>query len=554
MKIFVEGERYSLVDLEKIFGNRQFYAQHGFDGIITSVGYYHSFTRNELVFMLPKVFMRDDGKTVFGNTAEELVSWFSDKDSVKHSDEMAWIRNISVFFYKSLTEFRKRYPESLLINYSSCYDVKNLTETKSYSYLDILLSFVAFYKKHRNHIHFRHLEAVNAAPKKSRWEKTVRKKLPVISADGNFFYPQVVNKKKEVNSEEELIVYFLSILNRFSEDHQLNINIDRIYPLIKGAKFDTIVKNGSGLNKLKKIKYRYYSDIMKSMHRLCEIYFSVYDKAAGKQQEDFISVSSYNIVFEDMIDRLFSEEIKDIEVEGVKLKELKYNDDGKIIDHIFDHRSLLDGSDIFYIGDSKYYKSTSEAGKVSVFKQFTYAKNVIQYNINLLKDNRKYRDEIRYRDPVTEGYSITPNFFIYGFIENENDYSDHLFPRGEIKSSSHFRYRLFDRDTLFVHQYQINFLFVLKAYTSFSGRAFAEYRSGIKNMFRDNFIDYFNNNSGYRFYQLNEDYVAENIVTENFRAWLGKSFITEDGRLILAVHENDREFSVESKYFRRIKL
>ena len=98
------------------------------------------------------------------------------------------------------------------------------------------------------------------------------------------------------------------------------------------------------------------------------------------------------------------------------IKDLKKNDDGKIIDHIYDYQSLIDTSNIFYIGDSKYYKSNSEVGNLSKYKQFTYAKNVIQFNIDLLNKDKKetYKPKIRYRDQLTEGYNITPNFFIYG--------------------------------------------------------------------------------------------------------------------------------------------
>ena len=56
---------------------------------------------------------------------------------------------------------------------------------------------------------------------------------------------------------------------------------------------------------------------------------------------------------------------------GTTLRHLKYNDDGKIIGHIFDYQSLLDASDIFYIGDSKYYKSDNTAGKLSKHKHRT---------------------------------------------------------------------------------------------------------------------------------------------------------------------------------------
>ncbi len=183
-----------------------------------------------------------------------------------------------------------------------------------------------------------------------------------------------------------------------------------------------------------------------------------------------MAISNYNLVFEDMVDKLFSDDLKNYEVDGITIDKLKYNDDGKIIDHIYDYQSLIDTSDIFYIGDSKYYKSNNQAGKLSKYKQFTYAKNVIQFNIDLL--NNKGEDHVkplRYRDKLTEGYNISPNFFIYGYIDDVSNYDAHsIVKKGKPIISYHFKERLFDRDTLFVHQYQINFLYVLKSYTSFN--------------------------------------------------------------------------------------
>ena len=126
------------------------------------------------------------------------------------------------------------------------------------------------------------------------------------------------------------------------------------------------------------------------MYSLCEIYFSQTDKSSSKRKrEDFLSVNNYNLVFEDMIEKLFSDELNNTDVDNVSLKDLKKNDDGKIIDHIYDYKSLIDTSNIFYIGDSKYYKSNSEAGNLSKYKQFTYAKNVIQFNVCMRNTSRE---------------------------------------------------------------------------------------------------------------------------------------------------------------------
>jgi hypothetical protein len=216
------------------------------------------------------------------------------------------------------------------------------------------------------------------------------------------------------------------------------------------------------------------------MYHLCEIYFSQNDRSSIKRKKyEFILVNNYNLVFEDMIDKLFTDPIIEKKTsDGISLKNLKYNDDGKIIDHVFDFQSILDTSDIFYIGDSKYYKSENIAGKVSKYKQFTYAKNVIQYNIDLLNETGEYfTKSLRYRDDLTEGYNITPNFFIYGSISDYKNFDfTELKTKSDIVKSHHFEDRLFDRDTLFVHQYEINFLYVLKSYTQLGINTIEKFR------------------------------------------------------------------------------
>ncbi len=555
MKILIEGEDYSIDNLTSVFDDPKFYNQNGNVGKIISVGYYHSFEKKELVYMLPKVFMKDNQETVFDISKDELFD-FENIESFKHNEEYKWIRQLLVYFYNSLTEYKRRIKDTSIIESSLAFELNTNLGNLEYSYLDLLLSFVNFYKKNKNTILYKHIEYKSNQVRKPKWEKTIRKSLPILSANNTPIYIEINNKKKVQNTEEELLTYFFSILNHFNKEHQLHLKIDPSYNIIKGEKFEKLQKNG--LSKLKKIKYRYFSDTLKRMYVLCELYFSKTDSTSSKKKkEEFISVRNYNLVFEDMINKLFSDKLDEKkEVDSVSLDELKYNDDGKIIDHIFDYKSLIDTSDIFYIGDSKYYKSGSEAGKLSKYKQFTYAKNVIQFNIDLLNKNDFYKENIRYRDEITEGYNITPNFFVYGYIKDFQDFDDsRLKPKKEepIKSF-HYKDRLFDRDTLFVHQYEINFLFVLKSYSTFNEYKIQEFRSKTKKEFRDKFIHFFNNSKSSKFVlyskNLTED-EAISLVEGNFKLLNGKSYYSTDSKLIIAKFIDDKileNFIIENKF------
>jgi hypothetical protein len=544
MKILIEGEKYHIELLESIFEDPKFYTRDGQDGSILSVGYYHSYDKNELIYMLPKVFMKNNTETIFGVSKDDLYN-LETSSTFKHKSEFNWIRQISIFFYNSLVEFRKRNKLSTISKGSSTSDLNTNLNDHEYSYLDLLLSFVNFYKKNNINILYKHIEYQAQQARNPNWDKTIRKSLPMLTKSKQPVYSIFRNKKKILNTEEELLIYFFSILNHFNVEHNLYLHIDKSFKLIKGTKFESLQQNG--LTKLRKIKYRYFNDTLKRMYNLCEIYFSKTDTSSIKKgKEEFISINNYNLIFEDMVDKLFSDPIKDKRTsEGVSLKSLKYNDDGKIVDHIFDHQSLLDTSDIFYIGDSKYYKPNNTAGKISKYKQFTYAKNVIQYNIDMLNEEKSYTENIRYRDELTEGYNITPNFFIYAYIDDYHDFDDSgLTVKNNIQKSFHFEKRLFDRDTLFVHQYKVNFLFILKSYTHNGLKKIEQFRNTTKNMFRENFLTFFNSpeKSEFTFYEYKKDDISV-FVEVNFRTINGKCFVTNNNKLILAKHNSDESMT-----------
>jgi hypothetical protein len=235
------------------------------------------------------------------------------------------------------------------------------------------------------------------------------------------------------------------------------------------------------------------------------------------------------------------------------INHLKNNKDGKILDHLFEFESILDNDEsVFYIGDSKYYKHNSLINDNSIYKQFTYAKNVIQFNINIFNANDSIpsliNKNIRYRDDITEGYSISPNFFIQGIIKDYNDFESlglNPIPNKKIEGNSHFEERLFDRDTLFIKYYNINFLFVLYAYTNFSNLKLNEIRNNFKIKSRNNFEDYFKNYSDFKFYEFlfKDENELKEFVNFEFRNLIGRIFRTNSkpNRLIFAFNKTKEE-------------
>jgi len=586
MRILIEGQSYLVENLKDDFNDSSFYTTKGDSGVIDSVGYYYSAEKNKVVYMLPKVFIKPEDLTstsseeyeikcqwekkftIFKDSNNNNLSlkdlYFLDKleGSIKHESKFEWIRHITISFYNSLIEFKRRKCDTKIINTGISNELNTNIGDEEYTYLDLVLSFTNFYKKNKSFLLYKHIEHITNQTKKPKWEKTIRKALPIIDKNKSPIYIDIRNKKSIINTEEELLIYYFSILNHFKEENNLNFSIDKSYNLIKGEAFKNLQLSGLGLVKLRKIKYKYFSDTMRRMYKLCELYFDSTDSGSiKKRNEEFLSFKKYNIVFEDMVDKLLTEEKsleeydKRISDKEISIKKLKNNDDGKIIDHLFAYEGLIDTSNIFYIGDSKYYKPGNTADNLSIYKQYTNAKNIIQYNINLFNNSPKIyeKNKLKYRDKITEGYNITPNFLLYGVIENHEDFKNiSLDPISNnlnecIKHSFHWRDRLFDRDSLFICQYTINYLFVLNSYTESSETSMIEYREEAKTKFRNKFIEYFEPNSisNFTFYKL-EMPNLKTFIKDNFKILNGKCFSLNDEKILLVAIHNEEKVEAEN--------
>jgi hypothetical protein len=545
MRIFIEGESYSLDILKPIFGDK-FYMPNGVNGVIDNVGYYHSID-NEVIYLLPKVFIDTKG-LILNKYPKDLFAENSIDDVIESQNELNWLKRFLIIFYKGLIEYRVRYKNTI----QSKGDVLQLSSSlgeNEYSFLDIVLSFVNFHKKNKNTILFIHKKQTSAKHKKVNWVKTVRKSNPFVTNEGIPIYSELNVKKKYIDTDEELLCMFYSVLNHLKTEYNFSIQIDESYTIAKGSAYEKLAANAPKI--LKKIRYKYFSDTLVKMYQLLELYFSKSNKVSiQNKNEDFIMVKYYHLIFEDMIDKLITSKIDTKETsKGVSLKKLKENKDGKIIDHLFEYDSLIDRDEsIFYIGDSKYYKTNNEVQENSIYKQFTYAKNVIQFNIDLLNEGKKINNNIRYRDKVTEGYNITPNFFIQGVVTDIFDFDDDKlaidFDKG-IKHSYHFKERIFDRDSLFVNHYSINFLFVLKSYTNKSSFELEKYRVEIHKKFRTNFVSYLKKQNLFKFYhtEFESKELLKQFIDTEFRNLTGRVYISKsnDKRLILAVNGSDIE-------------
>ena len=537
MKLLIEDYPYPADKVRGLLGGEEPYETDGFCRI-GKVGYFYNPSIRDCVFILPKVILDEGRNTIFREFCPVDIINIDQafREERLTIEQREFIYNLSTWIYRAIYEFA-RINESMpkeqqsRILYQRQFSAVSLNgDTSDGTLIDIILSLIKFAGDNRDFFMFI-IKNIHSGYNKINWNRTISKKTAIIN-DNRPLYVELVNKKKQINFDEELLIIFYSILNYVREKFGFPINIPFNYELITGTKFESLL-SGLGKSRLLQIKYKYFSDKAIKLWNLCYCFFARLEQmVTNPGQSEYLFVSNFNIVFEAMIDEIIS----DRRIPA----ELRNQRDGKIVDHIYPYESLITPDDIYYIGDSKYYKIGGSVHGNSEYKQYTYARNVIQYNLRLfLKHGEKYipgKGYLPYRDLLTDGYNVTTNFFISSEIDKDFSYTKrgvHPCKHSPDTVSKHFNNRLFDRDTLWISHYDINFLFVLALFVAPHQSVRDEFRNELRLIFRAHIINLLNEK--YEFYRFNgfPDEI-ESFVDTHFRELSGKMYHFAD-TLILAL-------------------
>lgn len=534
MKIIIEEHPYPVEVVKDILWEGAFQTVDGLVSI-NYVGYYFNPRKavNDCVFILPKVLLEEgsDGKDrVFGKYAPESIVNV-DAASPLTAVEREFLSRFSVWIYRALCVFRKAHPQSGIVYQRQTSLMGKGRLRKSATLLDILLSLIQFQKDNRDFFLFT-VKNLHSGFNKIHWTRTIATTRAVVD-EGSPVYLNPVNRRRMADFDEELLVIFYSILNRIHEQYGFPVSLDMGYELITGRKFDRYV-NGYGRVRLNAIKYKYFSDTALRLWELCRAYFDQPRQIDVEvDRREYLLAKNFNIVFEAIVDDLVGE--KDVP------SGLKEQADGKRVDHLYRDRSLLadePDKEVYYIGDSKYYKYSSSVGRESVYKQFTYARNVIQWNLNLFLDGpgdssdvRAYGKFGKLRDDVTEGYNVIPNFFISARMVRDaagrlcwTDDIREADKKATVFNSRQFENRLFDRDTLLVAHYNVNFLFVVALYARDNPAQKAKWKTSVRKMFRARIQSMLGERFDFYAMTPRADVDAEQFLRENFQLSLGKVY------------------------------
>lgn len=472
------------------------------------------------------------------------------------------------------------------------------------SLIDVKNAMERFYEENKSLFVFVS-KNVHSGNNRIDWRRTMRK-TPFLQGAGSAatpIYMELVNKKKVFDLDDRLIVLFFSAMNYIEETFGFKMPKSEFYAPMRVNEFRRLLGH-RGIMELRRIKHKYFADKFLRLYNIMKAFFEWGGNfsACGFGSE-YLLTSKYNNVFEHMIDKLVGDDLPAIQ----KKKNL---DDGKIIDHLYKENSLIfssgESDKIWHIGDSKYYSDPEDIRGQSIAKQFTYAKNIIQdfFSPDFV-DGGKVEDVhrgVRYRDDLTEGYSVTPNFFIRGEVpaynqeQGKEQFGDSYFRNpgvgnyeliqevkefdtfddGENKEKRNirdhlwkhrnrqFQNRLFDRDTLLLQVYNVNFLYVLKAFTAKSSSLREEFKSKARDIFRKNFLKLLDKR--YCFWALylknfdaekkdENERNLESFVNQQFRVLVGHVFQPKGMKacLLLALEKGENGSVKQDEAYERLR-
>ena len=537
MKLLIEEYLYDVADVTYVLDGLFTLQDVEQKVSVSYVGYYYNPHEKvkDVVFILPKVLI-DEKDRIFGKYHPKDLIHLDEAKIEEH--ERKFLYEFAVWIHRAIVVFNDSKKDNKIVLYRQIeIEGKGSHKKKSNTLLDVILSLILFNKENQQFFTFI-IKNIHSGFNKINWGKTISGTTAMVE-ENSPVYLNPMNKKKMVNFDEELIILFFSILQYISDHFGFRTKIPYGFKLITGNQFERYLK-GYDRTRLRQIKYKYFSDTAVKLWDLCYAFFEKsYQIRMNVSQSEYLLVKSFHVVFEAMIDELI----------GVPHELLppgladQY--DGKLVDHFYTYEGVLINNkkedDIYYIGDSKYYKIGNSLGKESVFKQRTYARNVIQWNMNLWLDNKADKNDpfekIELFDEVTEGYNVIPNFFISANIDmKELSYNDYLEPHPDpYDISRQFKNRLYDRDTLLLSHYNVNFLFVLALYArnnsgakeTWKQHARAKFRTAVQKLLQDKFD----------FYALSAhpDVDGKQYFKEHFQETLGKTFRPFDNKGIFSL-------------------
>lgn len=255
MYILIEEYQYNVSEVRNLLYGID--ALENIDGKVSIhyVGYYYNALLKDCVFILPKVLLKDiyGQELVFGKYRPEDIANLCVNNPLE-AEERNFLYKFAVWIYRAIVVYKNnRNNDSGIIYHTQITQMGNGRRRLSNTYLDILLSLIQFNRDNRSFF-FYIIKNLHSGYNKINWTRTIGTTTAIIQ-DELPIYLNPINKKRQINFDEELLIIFFSILNYIGDTYGFPKEIVCQFQLITGKRFETYLA-GYGKTRLRQIKYR----------------------------------------------------------------------------------------------------------------------------------------------------------------------------------------------------------------------------------------------------------------------------------------------------------
>lgn len=209
------------------------------------VGYYFNNEINDCVFFLPKVVIHgkengeenllldeesmtvkkpEEPQLVFGKYKPEDIIDLESSDI--DQDIKDFLHQFSVWIYRAVNVYRaKNNKTNKSIKSKTISKQSDIGSSLSGTILDTILSLLDYYHANKDYLMFS-IKNIHRGFNKINWPKTVGHQTPYIQKNGNVVYLHPINKKKQVDYEDDLYVLYYSILHYLKMRMGFPISLD----------------------------------------------------------------------------------------------------------------------------------------------------------------------------------------------------------------------------------------------------------------------------------------------------------------------------------------
>ena len=141
-----------------------------------------------------------------------------------------------VWITLTITRYNKEHKDNQIVYQQQIEQTNNSTKNPRESLLETIFALLKFNKENQNFFLFI-FKNLHSGLNKINWNRTIVHS-PALFQKGEPIYLKPINKKRQINFDEELLVLFFSILNYIHITYGFPVKINENYELITGEKFE----------------------------------------------------------------------------------------------------------------------------------------------------------------------------------------------------------------------------------------------------------------------------------------------------------------------------